>query len=90
MMRWWWLSFADPDLPAGSQFLGVSIVSIQDGGDIADAALEAYNRDCNPGGECLGGPLPGEPAAKWRNRLLSKVEAKALGDLAWPWPESLQ
>jgi len=24
--QWWWISFADGDLPMGSQFLGVAIV----------------------------------------------------------------
>lgn len=27
-MRWFWLSFADPDLPEGSQFLGAIIIDV--------------------------------------------------------------
>lgn len=31
MTRWFWLSFADGDLPEGEQFLGVAIVKVDDG-----------------------------------------------------------
>lgn len=29
-MRWFWLSFADPDLPEGEQFLGALVISVED------------------------------------------------------------
>lgn len=30
MMQWYWLSFADPDLPIGEQFLGVAVIAVNE------------------------------------------------------------
>lgn len=38
-MRYFWLSFCDPDAPHGSQFLGVAVVSV-DENEIAEANAE--------------------------------------------------
>src|SRR5215467_1689157 len=45
---WFWLSFADANLPESEQFLGVAIVRA---GGIMEAALVARLRGINPGGE---------------------------------------
>lgn len=53
-----WMSFCDPDKPKGQQFLGVSIVEVDELdvmlaiGNLAMAAsAKAWERQCNPGGE---------------------------------------
>ena len=51
----WWLSFCDPDLPEGKQFLGACVVVAD---DIISAAQEAHRLKCNPGGEVAGLELP--------------------------------
>lgn len=76
--RWQWLSFADPDLPPGTQFLGVAIVEAR---DVIDAALEAHRLRINPGGEVLCAELPGIPPERWQNVLLGREEAEAA--MAW-------
>ena len=76
---WWWLSFVDTMRPRGDRFLGVSIVQ---GADIVEAAKAAHAKDCNPGGEVQGAPIPEMlvPAAENRWRLLSKYEATTLAE----------
>ena len=54
----WYLSFADPELPPGTRFLGATVV---DGFDIIDAAANARLLGINPGGEVLGVPTPFKP-----------------------------
>ena len=76
----WWLSFADPNLPEGSQFLGCAVVEAP---DFILAVQEAHWRKCNPGGECQGlGPFPAALAAKLRpediHTLLTREQSKAL------------
>ena len=75
--EWWWLSFADPNLPTGTQFLGVAIVQ---GQDIASAMVAATFLGINPGGEISGIAIPTEhvPGPEFRERLLSRVEAETL------------
>ncbi len=57
---YWWLSFVDrtgdPELGTVACNLGISIVFT--GGDIGEAVEEAWQHDCNPGGEVLGVRLP--------------------------------
>ena len=79
----WHLSFADPGLPAGSQFLGVVIVQAQ---ALEDAVTRSHVLGVNPGGEIqVAGPIPpGFIGPEWRDRLLSKAEAEAI-----PEPEGL-
>ena len=48
----WWLSFADPYLPLGSQFLGAVIVP---GNNLFEAVQTAHKLKLNPGGEVRGG-----------------------------------
>jgi hypothetical protein len=70
----WWLSFADPGLPEGSQFLGVVIL---EAAGLADAVTKSHLLGLNPGGEILGYPVPGWIPREWQGRLLTKEEAVA-------------
>jgi hypothetical protein len=80
----WWLSFADPDLPEGSQFLGVVIVQAA---TLEDAVTRSHLLGVNPGGGIqIAGPLPAHFfAEQWRDRLLSMAEAGSI-----PEPEELR
>jgi hypothetical protein len=75
---WFWLSFADPDLPSGSQFLGVVIVK---GGGMQEAIQNAWTMGINPGGEVKAIEIPDEhvPPPEFHNKLLSKVELEEAG-----------
>ena len=77
----WWLSFADPDLPKGSQLLGAAIVEAS---DFAGAVAQAHSRGCNPGGDCLGAELEDELAQNLRpdeaNVLMTREQIDELGD----------
>lgn len=78
----YWLSFCNPDLSAGSQFLGVSIVW---GTDYPDAISNAWRLKCNPGGEIMGELLPEiegvEIPIQYINRLLTRSECDDLNAL---------
>jgi hypothetical protein len=80
----WWLSFADPDKPAGQQFLGACLVEAP---AFVLAAFVARARGCNPGGECRGFEIPPDLAREHglgpevMDRLFSKAE---LDDLFGP------
>lgn len=50
----WWLSFADPDLPEGEQFLGVAIVEQR---WFISAVEKAHELGINPGGQIQGVPV---------------------------------
>lgn len=89
----YWLSFADPDLPKGSQFLGVCIVEVDSAHNsvkaTADAVAKAREVGANPGGEVQGFILEQYPHSSWMNRLLSRAEiAKAdiPGNSKWHLP----
>ena len=75
--EWWWLSFCDPTLPTGSQFLGVAVVQ---GRGMASAMVAATFLGINPGGEITGIEIPPEhvPDPVFRERLLSRTEAESL------------
>lgn len=49
-----WMSFIDPDKPQGQRFLGVAICQ---GADIGEAAKNAWEHGCNPGGEVAALPM---------------------------------
>ena len=79
--RWFWLSFADPSRPRGSQFLGVSIVKAR---TYFEATMRAHALGINPGGEVLGydyKELWGapEPPEVHRHRLMSRLELVEAG-----------
>jgi hypothetical protein len=73
----WWLSFCDPDLPEGTQFLGACMVQAN---SIPAAITTAHLLGINPGGEvAVAGPItpeqrpPGHPI----NRLMSREEIES-------------
>lgn len=75
--QWYWLSFADPARPKGTQFLGVVILR---GESFGDAFLRSHLLGLNPGGEIVGVEIPADrvPPARYRMRLLSREEAESL------------
>jgi hypothetical protein len=77
----WWLSFADPDLPEGSQFLGVLIIQ---GPSLEAVITRSHVLELNPGGQIAAqGPIPAKYiATEWRDRLLSKEEAESVPEPA--------
>lgn len=72
---YYWLSFADPDLPEGTQFLGAVIVYAS---DFITAIKVSHHLKINPGGEVQGMPIPVEKKipSKWIECLLSKEECE--------------
>lgn len=74
--NWWWLSFADPTLPGGSQFLGVAIV-MTESAEPSQAPVVARLLGLNPGGQVMIFPIEPDylPGPDWRHRLLSRTEA---------------
>lgn len=82
----WWLSFADPSRPEGSQLLGCAIVDAMDG---PEAIRAAWVLGINPGGEVDFMELEAEKISMlsfdlgaFKNRLLSPVESRDLADAA--------
>jgi hypothetical protein len=78
----WWLSFADPDLPEGEQFLGAAIVKAA---DEAAAMTISHFLGINPGGEvAIMGPLPVDE--RWRHypigELMSRAEIEVVEKVA--------
>jgi hypothetical protein len=79
MKRYFWLSFCDPHRPKGFQFLGVSIIPIDEGETIADAAMTAHMIDCNPGGEVAGIEFESDRVpVDAVGRLLTRLESEIL------------
>lgn len=78
-LQWFYLSFAD------EEFRGAAIMQAH-GFMSAVARLTMLGQ--NPGGECVGAPLPDTelPAENFRNRLLTKEEVKTI----WPDAKSLR
>lgn len=79
-MSLWWLSFADPEKPAGAQFLGVAIV---EAADLPSAIKAAWALGCNPGGSVKGFPVDPTQHARLSTklpvgRLLGPDEARDL------------
>ncbi len=57
-LGWYWLSFADPNLPKGSQWLGATV---ECGSSSQAAYFAATMAKRNPGGEVqIMGPIPDE------------------------------
>lgn len=80
--EYWWLSFADADLPKGSQFLGAIIA---EGATIIDAIKNTHRLKLNPGGEVQGlkiGIDKVEMTKPYANRLLDRAECERL-DILW-------
>lgn len=70
---WVWVSFADPDLPEGQQFLGVVVTEKARWPMLGLFGL-------NPGGEMAVADIPEEhlPPPEFRNRILTREEAESL------------
>lgn len=80
---WWWLSFADSNLPEGSQFLGACIVQgTEPKGQpgIRDCISQSHLLGLNPGGEIKFVQIPDDRVVpeQWRERLLNREECAAL------------
>ena len=75
-MKTWWLSFADPYRPRGSQFLGACIVDAE---SPRGAVARSRELGINPGGEVLIVPAPDGIVveARWKDRLLSREDIAA-------------
>lgn len=75
----WWLSFADPTLPAGTQFLGACLVEAN---SLVDAISVSHLRGINPGGEvATWGPFPPDKAPHYpRHELLSRERITELDE----------
>lgn len=74
-MTLWYFSFANADLPKGSQFLGVAIVEAE---TEKAAVSETWKRGINPGGGVIFIPIPENvvvPTAA-QNRLLNRAEVE--------------
>jgi rRNA maturation protein Nop10 len=69
----WWLSFCDPSLPKGKQFIGAVIVHAR---DFNEALTDCTIHECNPHGEVKGVPIPlGHPIDdKWKYRILKRKD----------------
>lgn len=80
---WWWLSFADPELPKGSQFLGVSIVQCHIG-ELAPS--EAWTQGCNPGGQVQIYQWNSPPPESDRNVLMDRQTLFERGYIDSPNP----
>lgn len=79
-MTWFYLSFADPHRPEGTQFLGGLYIEAK---TLPEALTASHVRGLNPGGGVqVVGPIPDEmmdknvPVAD-RHRLLSRKELEA-------------
>lgn len=75
-----WLSFADPKLPKGKQFLGAVVIRAD---DMIEAIKRSHFLGINPGGEVEGHPviyLAGvDPIPdSFKERLLSRSEIDRL------------
>jgi hypothetical protein len=77
---WWYLSFCDPERPAGTRFLGGCFVQ---GHDEVSAVRRSHHLGINPGGEvAMMGPLTEAGpvaqleavAGRWCDRLLTREE----------------
>lgn len=77
---YWWLSFADGDLPEGQQFLGVVIAS---GPTFEEVVTKTHQMGINPGGEIQAVEIPAGhvPPNEFHDRLLSRAELEE-ADLA--------
>ena len=64
-MRWWYMSFVDPELPEGHRFLGGILIEAR---GPTEAMLKSHHQGINPGGEVA----TMEGAANLRPRFRSR------------------
>lgn len=79
---YWWLSFADADLPEGSQFLGVAIVRAA---TMAHAIQTSHRLGCNPGGSVGAVVIHARcpPPGNWLGRCIADKAEIARLDFEW-------
>ena len=84
-----WMSFADPDLPKGQQFLGAVIIKAR---GLAQATVLTHTMGINPGGEILSMDIPNDLFITdfWQNRLLSREECEELDRILLAQKRNLQ
>jgi hypothetical protein len=72
-----YMSFCDPKLPQGSQFLGALVLEAN---NVEEGAMKAHALGLNPGGEVLGVIIPEDKIVpeEFCGRLLNKDEARDL------------
>jgi hypothetical protein len=73
MTETWWLSFCDPDLPQGKQFLGVIIIDAE---SFLMAHMHINLLGINPGGEIEGHDITiarHRIKPEYKNRLLKTI-----------------
>lgn len=78
-----WMSFVDPDRPAGQRFLGVVVTRATIEEDTMTVLDRLRDKGLNPGGECQPQAMRGEAPIpeEFIDRLLTKEEAEALDDM---------
>lgn len=76
-MKTFWLSFADPDLPKGSQFLGAIVIQAF---SFPEAVALTHTMGINPGGEIASIECERVPPGRYHNRLLTKEDISAMED----------
>jgi hypothetical protein len=75
-MPWYYLSFADPNKPKGTQFLGAIVIEAS---DAKDAIWRTHLIGENPGGEVMTWEIDILPPEEYRARLLSLEDIRAVG-----------
>lgn len=77
MLPFFWLSFADPEKPKGTQFLGAAVVHAP---EFLLAVRVARLLGCNPGGEVQGMEIPDDYTVppEFTYKLLSKADVDRL------------
>lgn len=79
-MKKWWLSFADPEKPKGSQFLGAAIICAT---RFDEAVVVSHIKGINPGGEVKGWLFEHNVPKEFIEKLMDKEEImnldKAIG-----------
>lgn len=78
-----WMSFVDPDRPAGQRFLGVVVTRATTEDDTMTLLAKLWEKGVNPGGECQPFTMSGEAPIpeEFIDRLLTREEADALDDM---------
>jgi hypothetical protein len=78
-MKYWWMSFCDPERPTGDQSLGALIIT---GEDHIAMLARSWLLELNPGGEVQFFEIPKEyysriPQEWVETRLITREEAEA-------------
>jgi hypothetical protein len=80
-MTYYWLSFVDDARPEGDRFLGGCLVEASSS---EEAVVEAWQQQCNPGGEVamveITPPYEANVAKFQLNHLYSKAEIVAMNE----------